>query len=117
MRKAVLIVAVLAASSAAGSADARGRIRFRLPWFGSRAPTVTEMPKPAQAAGTGGLVVLPLAARADSRRTAEPPAIPAGSPRGPSEDKRSPAEAVAPKPQPCASDRLFGAGTGFCAVN
>lgn len=117
MRKAVLIVVVLAASSAAGSAEARGRIRFRLPWFGSRTPAASEVPKPAQAAGAGGLVILPFAARADSQRTAEPPPTPAGRPQEPSEAKRNPVEAVSPKPQPCASDRLFGAGTGFCAVN
>lgn len=116
MRKTLLIVVVLAASSAAGTAEARGRSRFRLPWFSSRA-SASDASKPTQAAGAGGLVVLPFAARADSQRTAEPPSAPASKPPEPSEPKRGPVEAAAPKPKPCAASSLFGDGNGFCAVN
>lgn len=121
MRTTILLATVATATLMAGSAEARGRIRFHFPWS-SRAPAAKAVEaRPPGEARSGGIMLIPLLGRTNADRREEntaTAAVPSAMPVVAAAPKpKPPVPAIEAKAAPCPASGLFGAGAGFCAVN
>lgn len=119
MRTTILLAAVAVVTLTAGSAEARGRIRFHFPWSSQVPASRPAEARPQGEGRIGGVLLRPIGGRPITDRRDENAAVaalPSVTPPTMAAPK-PPVPAIEAKARSCPPSGLFGAGVGFCAVN